>query len=69
MAKKISKGDKVEWTSAGGKSTGKVVKKVTSKTKIKGHTAKASKADPQYVVKSDKSGKKAVHKPKSLKKK
>jgi hypothetical protein len=67
--KKLKKGDKVEWNSSGGKSVGKVEKRVTSKTRIKGHVAKASKDNPQYVVKSDKSGKKAVHKPTELKKK
>jgi hypothetical protein len=68
VAKKLKKGDKVEWSSSGGKSKGKVVKKVTTQTTIKGHVAKATKDNPQYVVKSDKSGKKAVHKPKGLKK-
>ncbi len=69
MAKQLKAGDKVEWDSSGGHSTGVVVKKETSTTKAGGHTAKASKAEPQYRVKSDKSGKEAVHKPESLKKK
>jgi hypothetical protein len=46
-----------------------VVKKETGAAKVKGHTAKASKGEPQYRVKSDKSGKEAVHKPEALKKK
>ena len=66
MAKQLKAGDKVEWDSSGGHSTGKVVKKETSATKAGGHTAKASKSEPQYRVKSDKSGKEAVHKPESL---
>ncbi len=41
---------------------------MTSETHIKGHAAKATKADPQFVVKSAKSGKPAVHKPGELKK-
>lgn len=68
MARQLKKGDKVEWDSSGGKSKGKVAKKVTSKTRIKGHVAKATKDNPQYVVQSDKSGRKAVHKPGELKK-
>ena len=69
MAEKMFKaGDKVEWDSSGGHSVGKVVKKVTSPTKIKGHEVKASKDNPEYIVKSDKSGATAAHKPGSLKK-
>lgn len=68
MAEKtLKKRDKVEWDSSGGHSVGKVVKKVTSPTKIKGHEVKASKENPEYIVKSDKSGKEAAHKPGSLK--
>lgn len=68
MAKELKKGDKVEWDSAGGSSTGEVVEKVTKETKVKGHTAKASKEEPQFKVKSE-SGKEAVHKAEELKKK
>jgi hypothetical protein len=45
----------------------RIEKKQTSDTKIKGHTVKASKDDPQYIVKSDKGGK-AAHKADALKK-
>ncbi len=65
--KTFKAGDKVEWDSSGGHSTGKVVKKETGTAKVKGHTAKATKDDPQYRVKSDKSGKEAIHKPSELK--
>ncbi len=68
MAKAFKAGDKVEWDSSGGHSVGKVVKKVTSETKIKGHKVAASKDNPEYIVKSDKSGKEAAHKPGALKK-
>ena len=68
MAKTLKSGDSVEWDSSGGHSKGKVVKKQTSPTKIKEHEVKASKDDPQYIVKSDKTGAKAAHKPGSLKK-
>ena len=68
MAKKtFRKGDKVGWDSAGGHSTGKVVKKVTSPTKIKDHKVAASKDNPEYIVESDKSGGIAAHKPSALK--
>lgn len=67
--KKPKVGDKVEWDSSGGHSTGKVVRKITAPTKIKGHKVAASPGDPQYMVKSDKSGKLAAHKPEALSKK
>jgi len=66
MAKSVKVGDKVGWDSSGGHSTGKVVKKLTSPTKIKGHKVAASKDNPQYLVKSEKSGKEAAHKAESL---
>ena len=69
MAKgSVKPGDKVEWTSGGKSTKGTVEKKVTGTTTIKGHTAKATKENPELVVKSDKTGAKAVHKPAALKK-
>jgi hypothetical protein len=67
MAERLKPGDKVKWDSLGGTSTGKVVKKLTSTTRIKGHVAKSSTDDPQFLVKSDKSGAEAAHKPGELK--
>jgi hypothetical protein len=64
----LKAGDKVEWDYAGNTVKGTVEKKLTSQTQIKGHTAKATKDDPQFMVKSDKTGAKAAHKPEELKK-
>ena len=69
MAKEFKSGDHVEWDYAGNKVKGTVEKKITSETHIKGHTAKATKDDPQYLVKSDKTGAEAAHKPEELRKK
>ncbi len=69
MSKDLKKGDTVAWKTSQGETTGKVIKKQTSPTKIKGHDVKASKADPQIIVESSKSGAKAAHKPSALKKK
>ena len=70
MAEKtFKKGDEVTWDTSNGTTSGEVVKKETVTTQVKGHTAKATPEDPQYRVKSDKSGKEAVHKPAELKKK
>ena len=69
MAKELKKGDKVEWNSSQGTIKGTVEKKVTSPMKIKTHQVSASKENPEYLVKSDKTGAKAAHKPAQLKKK
>lgn len=68
MAKDLHTGDEVSWKSHGGTATGEVEKKVTTETEEAGRHVKASKDDPQYLVKSDKSGGEAVHKPEALKK-
>jgi hypothetical protein len=68
VADKLTQGDKVEWNTAQGKTTGEVKKKLTSPTDIKGHHVAASQDNPEYLVESDKSGKEAAHKPESLKK-
>lgn len=68
MSDALKKGDHVEWSTSQGKTTGTVTKKVTGTAKAGGHTAKASSGEPQYEVKSDKSGKTAIHKPDALKK-
>ncbi len=66
MAKSFRKGDKVEWDSHGGKAVGVVERKITSNTEAGGRKVKASKEEPQYLVRSDKSGGTAVHKPEAL---
>lgn len=66
MSKQIRKGDKVDWKSHGSTATGTVEEKITVDTKTAGRTVRASKDEPQYRVRSDKSGRDAVHKPESL---
>ena len=68
MANDLKKGDHVKWDTPQGETEGTVEKKLTAPTKIKSHEVKASKDDPEYLVKSDKSGKEAAHKPDELKK-
>lgn len=67
--KTLKPGDRVEWDTSQGKTHGTVEKKQTSETHIKSHKVAASKDDPQFIVKSDKSGKPAAHKPEELHKK
>ena len=68
MADDLRKGDHVTWKSHGGEAEGEVVRKITSDTEAAGRTVRASPEDPQYLVKSDKSGGEAVHKPSALEK-
>lgn len=65
MTDDLKVGDKVSWKSHGGVAHGKVVKKQTSPTKIKGHAVAASNTDPQFVVETTE-GKHAAHKPGAL---
>lgn len=65
----FNKGDKVTWQSHGSTAEGKVEEKITSDTEAAGRTVRASEDEPQYRVRSDKSGNDAVHKPEALKKK
>ena len=69
MADDLKKRDKVTWKTSQGTTEGKVVKKQTTDTKIKGHAVKATKDNPQVIVESAKSGKRAAHKPEALAKK
>jgi len=66
-AKETIRGQKSEERGPGGLGqVGKVVKKLTSPTKIKGHKVAASKDKPEFLVESDKSGKRAAHKADAL---
>ena len=68
MADDFKKGDHVTWKSHGGTAEGTVEKKITDDTEAAGRTVRASDDDPQYLVKSEKSGGEAVHRPDALKK-
>lgn len=64
----LHKGDKVSWKSHGSTAEGEVEAEITEDTTEAGRTVRASEDDPQYLVRSDKSGGQAVHKPSALKK-
>ena len=67
MTEEFRKGDKVVWSSHGQDDTpGVVERKITSDTEAGGRTVKASPAEPQYLVRSEKGGGEAVHKPSAL---
>ena len=68
MSTQFRKGDKVQWQSHGTTVTGTVEEKLTADTETAGRTVRASKDDPQYRVRSDKTRRDAVHKPDALRK-
>jgi Hypervirulence associated proteins TUDOR domain len=68
MAKSLKPGDKVEWNTSQGKTSGTVQKKLTGSIKIKSQKITASEKDPKYLVTSAKSGKPAAHGAAALKK-
>jgi len=68
MAEKFKKGDKVEWETLQGKTSGTIEKKLTAPVDIKNHHVAASEENPEFLVQSDKTGAKAAHKPEALKK-
>jgi hypothetical protein len=61
-------GDHVEWNSEAGHVRGTIKKKVTSAIKFKTYMVRASKEEPQYLIKSDKTDHMAMHKGAALKK-
>jgi hypothetical protein len=65
MTETFSKGDKVSWKSHGGEAQGKVVRKQTEPTRIKGHKVAATAEHPQFIVET-KEGKEAAHKAEAL---
>lgn len=66
MDKDPRPGDKVTWNSHGGEAHGKVVRKLTHPTTIKGHKVAASADNPEFLVETDE-GKRAAHKAAALK--
>lgn len=68
MSHEFKIGDHVEWNSEAGRVRGTILKKFTSETEFKGYTSHASKDEPQYLIKSDKTDHLAMHKGSALKK-
>ena len=66
MARELKTGDRVAWRSSGGGSVGRVERELRSPGKIEGHRVAASEDNPEYLVRSEKSGKIAAHKPSAL---
>jgi len=65
---KYKKGDHVSWNSEAGRVSGTIIKVHTSDFEYKGYTHHATKDEPQYEIKSDKSDHIAAHKESALRK-
>jgi hypothetical protein len=68
MSKQFKVGDHVRWNSEAGHVSGKIIKIHTKDFTYKGYTHHATKDDPQYEIKSDKTDHIAAHKGKALQK-
>lgn len=64
--KKFHRGHKVEWQSHGSTVRGTVEGEITSDTQASGRTVRASRDEPQFKVRSSKTGADAVHEPSAL---
>ena len=68
MKREFKVGDHVEWNSEAGHVCGTIKKKISSASKFKIYTVRASKEEPQYLIKSDTAGHLAMHMESALKK-
>lgn len=68
MAAKFKVGDHVKWNSEAGHVSGTITKVHTEDFDYKGHNRRASKEEPQYEIKSDKTEHVAAHKESALSK-
>lgn len=66
MTKTFKRGDHVAWNSEAGRVSGVILKKIVSDVRIKGYVHHASREEPQYLIKSDKTDHLAIHKGKAL---
>ena len=69
MAKKrFRRGDHVSWNSEAGRVRGRISRVITTRIMFNGYTVHASKDEPQYEIKSDKTDHIAMHKGSALRK-
>ncbi len=66
MSQRYRNGDKVKWNSEAGWIEGEIVKVHTSDTEFRGRTRRARPEEPQYEVRSAKTGHLAMHKESAL---
>jgi len=67
MTRRFNVGDHVAWNSEAGRVTGKIIRVHTRDTEYKGYRRRASREEPQYEIRSDKTDHIAMHKASALK--
>jgi hypothetical protein len=68
MKHEFKVGDNVSWNSEAGRVQGTIKKKITSEITFKSYKVHASKDEPQYLIKSNKTDHMAMHKGSALRK-
>ena len=66
--KRLKRGDHVSWNSEAGRVRGRITKVITTRITFKSYTVHASKEEPQYEIRSDKTDHVAMHKGSALRK-
>ena len=66
MAKTFKTGDHVEWNSEAGRVRGVILKKAVSDVRFKGYVHHATRDEPQFFIKGDKTEHIAIHKASAL---
>ena len=66
VASDFKVGDPIDWNSEAGRVRGTIKEVVTSPITFKGYTVHASKGEPQYRIKSEKTDHVAMHKGSAL---
>jgi len=59
-------GDHVRWNSEAGRVSGRIIKRITADILWKGYMHHATRDEPQYVIKSDRTDHLAIHKGSAL---
>jgi hypothetical protein len=65
---RFRRGDHVSWNSEAGRVRGRITRVVTTKITFKGYTVHATRNEPRYEIKSDKTDHIAMHKGSALRK-
>jgi Hypervirulence associated proteins TUDOR domain len=66
MAHDFKRGDRVEWNFRGRRVTGTVRRRLTSRVVINDRVVAASKDEPRYLVRSEKTGKETTRSAETL---
>jgi hypothetical protein len=68
MSQQFKRGDRVAWSYRGRTVVGTVRRRLTARTEVGGRVVAATKDDPRYLVRSERSGKETARRPGALRK-